>query len=64
VDGLIGVRRGWVLRVKVDVGRRLALVGQSRCLELGARLATMCERLRKNSKMISNYAELSIRMNK
>jgi hypothetical protein len=32
VDGLIGVRRGWVLRVVVDIGRRLALMGQSPCL--------------------------------
>ena len=44
VDGLIAVRRGWVIRVVGDVGRRLFLVGQSICLELGARLATMCIR--------------------
>jgi hypothetical protein len=41
VDGSVAVRRGRVLRVIVDVGRCLALVGQSPCLELGARLATM-----------------------
>jgi hypothetical protein len=41
VDGRIAVHRGWVLRVEVDVGCRLALVGQSLCLHLGARLATM-----------------------
>jgi hypothetical protein len=41
VDGRIVVCQGWVLRVVVDVGRRLALVGQSPCLELGAWMATM-----------------------
>ena len=41
VDGRIAVRRGRVLRVVLDVGRCLALVGQSPCLELGARLTTM-----------------------
>ena len=41
VDGRIAVHRGRVLRVVVDVGRRLALVGHSKCLEDGARLATM-----------------------
>ena len=63
VDGLVVVRRGWVLWVVGDVGRRLALVGQSICHELGARLATMCHRLQK-SNMIRNYAELSVRINK
>ena len=47
VDGLIVVRQGRVLRVVGDVGRRFALVGQSICHELGARLATMCRRLQK-----------------
>jgi hypothetical protein len=41
VDGRVAIRRGRVLRVVVDVGRRLSLVGQSPCLELRARLATM-----------------------
>jgi hypothetical protein len=41
VDGRVTVHQGRVLRVVVDVGRRLSLVGQSPCLELGARLATM-----------------------
>jgi hypothetical protein len=41
VDGRIAVHRGRVLWVVVHVRRRLALVGQSPCLELGARLATM-----------------------
>jgi hypothetical protein len=41
VDGRIAVRQGRVLRVVVDVGRHLALMGQSPCLELGAKLATM-----------------------
>ena len=41
VDGLVAVRRGRVLRVVGDVGRRLPLVGQSICHELGAGLATM-----------------------
>ena len=41
VDGRIAVRLGPVLRVVVDVGRRLALVGYSKCLEDGARLATL-----------------------
>ena len=47
VDGLVVVRREWVLRVAGDVGRRLPLVGQSICHELGARLATLCRRLKK-----------------
>jgi hypothetical protein len=29
VDGLIGVRGGWVLRVVVDIGRCLALVARA-----------------------------------
>ena len=41
VNGRIVVRLGPVLWVVVDVGRRLALVGHSKCLEDGARLATM-----------------------
>jgi hypothetical protein len=41
VDGRVVVRLGWVLRVIVDVGCRLALVGQSPCLEVGERPATM-----------------------
>jgi len=41
VDGRIAVCLWPVLRVVVDVGSRLALVGQSICLEDGARLATM-----------------------
>ena len=64
VDGLVAVRRGRVLRVVGDIGRRLALVGQSIWHELGARLATMCRRLQKKSNMTRNYAELSVRINK
>jgi hypothetical protein len=41
MDSPIVVRRGRVLRVVVDVGRRLPLVSHSLCLELGARLVTM-----------------------
>jgi hypothetical protein len=41
VDGRIAIHGERVLRVVVDVRRRLALVGQSPCFELGARLATM-----------------------
>ena len=41
VDGHIAVRLGPVLWVVADAGRRLALVGHSKCLEDGARLATM-----------------------
>ena len=41
MDGRIVVRLGPVLQVVVDVGRRLALVGHNKCLEDGARLATM-----------------------
>ena len=41
VGGRIAVCLGPVLRVVVDVGRRLTLVGHSKCLEEGARLATM-----------------------
>ena len=49
VDGLIVVRRGWVLRIVGDVGRRLPLVGQSICHELRARLTTMRCRLQKKA---------------
>lgn len=41
VDARVRVRLGRVLQVEGDVGRRLALVGHSKCLEDGARLATM-----------------------
>ena len=41
VDAGIAVRLGRVLRVEVDICRRLALFGQNPCLELGARLAIM-----------------------
>jgi hypothetical protein len=41
VDGRVAVHLGRVLWVEVNVGRRLALVGHSPCLELGARLATV-----------------------
>ena len=41
VDGRIAIRLGPVLQVVVDIGRRLALVGHSKCLEDGASLATM-----------------------
>jgi len=41
MDVRIAICRGWVLRVVADIGRRLALVGQSKCLELRARLAIM-----------------------
>ena len=41
VDARVRVRLGRVRQVEGDVGRRLALVGQNPCLELGARLATM-----------------------
>ena len=41
MDPGIAVCLGWVLRVEVDVYCRLALFGQSPCLELGARLANM-----------------------
>ena len=63
VDGLVTVRRGRVLWVVGDIGRRLALMGQSICHELGARLATMCRQLQK-SNMIRNYVELSVRIKK
>jgi hypothetical protein len=41
VDGRVAVCLGWVLWVVVKVGRHLALVGQSPCLEVGAKPATM-----------------------
>jgi len=47
VDELVAVRQGRVLWVVGDVGRRLPLMGQSICHELGARLTTMCRRLQK-----------------
>jgi hypothetical protein len=41
MDSCVAIRLGRVLWVVVDVGRRLALVSQSKCLELRARLASM-----------------------
>jgi hypothetical protein len=55
MDGGVAVGLRRVLRVPVDVGCRLPLVCQSPCLQLGARLATVCRRLRNNSKMIRSY---------
>ena len=46
VDTQVGVRLGRVLQVVGDVGSRLALVGHTPCLEVGALLTTMCLRLR------------------
>jgi hypothetical protein len=42
LDRRVGVRLGWVCLVVGDVRHRLALVRQSICLKLGARLATVC----------------------
>jgi hypothetical protein len=55
VDGGVAVGLGLVLWVPVDVGCRLPLVCQSPCLQPGARLATVCRRLRNNNKMIRSY---------
>jgi hypothetical protein len=41
VGGRVAVCLGPILRVVVDIGRRISLVGHSKCLEEGARLATM-----------------------
>jgi hypothetical protein len=41
VDTCVGVRPERVLWVVGDIGRRLALVGHSPCLQGGASLATM-----------------------
>ena len=41
VDAQVRVCLGWVLQVEADVGRRLALVGHTPCLEVQASLATM-----------------------
>lgn len=57
VDGGIAVRLGWIIRVVGGLRRgRLALVGQGPSHELVARSATMCVGLRKNNKLITNYA--------
>jgi hypothetical protein len=48
VDDGVAIRLEPVLRVVGDVGRRLALVSHSIRREDGARLATMCRRLREN----------------
>ena len=47
VDACVAVRFGRILRVEGDIGRRLPFVGQTVCLDLGARHTTMCRRLRK-----------------
>ena len=64
VDACVAVHFGRILRVEGDIGRRLSFVGQTICLDLGARLSTMyltdCEK----RKMIRNYAELSVRIKK
>ena len=64
VDGRVAVRRGRVVRVVGDVGCRLALAGQSPSQERGALLAFMWGRLRKRKKLITNYAELNVRLEK
>jgi hypothetical protein len=41
VGGRVALYLGPIIRVVIDIGRRLALVGHSKCFEEGARLATM-----------------------
>ena len=61
VDGGIDVRLGWVVRVVGGLRRgRFALMGQGPSHELVARSASMYVELRKNSKLITNYVELSV----
>jgi hypothetical protein len=64
VDGHVVVHLGRVLWVEVNVGRRLALVGHSLCLELEQGWPPCDADYEKNSKMIRNHAELSVRINK
>jgi hypothetical protein len=52
VDGRIDVHFRWILWVVGDIGRRLPLMSQSICLELGARLATICCRLGKKTRRL------------
>jgi hypothetical protein len=49
VDDGVVIHHEFVLRVVEDIGRHLALVGHSIRREDGARLATMCRRLRGKS---------------
>jgi len=59
--GGIAVRLGWVIRVVGGLRRgRFALMGQGPSHELVARSASMYVELRKNSKLITNYVELSV----
>jgi hypothetical protein len=62
VDGDTGVaiRLGRGIRVVLDVGRRLAHVGQSICRELTNWLATVRRRLRERQQhMVRNHVQLS-----
>ena len=60
-DGGIAVRLGRVVRVVGGLGRKhLTLVGQRPSHELIALNASIYVGLRKNSKLITNYAELSV----
>ena len=63
VDELIVVRRGRVLQVVGDLGRRHALVGQSICHELEQGSPPCAADCKKNN-MLRNYAELSVRIKK
>jgi len=41
MDACVAVHFGRILRVEGDIGRRLSFVGQTVCLDLGARHTTM-----------------------
>jgi len=41
VDACVAVHFGRILQVECDIGRRLSFVGQTVCLNLGARHTTM-----------------------
>ena len=41
MDACVAVRFGQILRVEGDIGRRLPFMGQTVCLDLGARHTTM-----------------------
>ena len=62
VDTCIAVCFERILRVEGDIGRRLPFVGQTVCLDLGARHHHVPPTAGK--KMIRNYAELSVRIKK
>ena len=64
MDGLVVVRRGQVLWVVGDIGRRLPLWAIANALKMEQGWPPCDADCEKNNKMIRNYVELRVRINK